>query len=397
MQKSDPKRNTKVYILDYIFGFFFIPIAVWPLLYGKYLTFTQIGFILSVGFIVQAVLDMPSSALGDLIGRKRVLIISRIVRIVGHIFYIFITGFNGFLIAAIVDQIAEAFYSSGAVALIYDSLKENHQESNYKNVESRGYFWATVFFIVASALGGIFYAINPRLPYIAMLIPDLLALIAVTQYQEPQLDSEKASLKGYFKQIYEGFRHIFREKSVALVSLYSLVISFVFYSGLWWLYQKAGNEFGLPVIFVGLLISLMYSARALGTWIYRKYLFKYSEENFGIFLAFFQAIGSFIVAIPQAVLGIFGLGMRYGSDGFQRPFLSKLQNDRIESKYRATALSAVTLLTTVALAVTSPLAGKVIDLYGARLAIAGSGILSLILGIPLALMIKLTNNKNIRD
>lgn len=144
----------------------------------------------------------------------------------------------------------------------------------------------------------------------------------------------------------------------------------------------------LPVKYVGILISVMYICRAIGTRLLPKILKKVEELDFAILLASIQGIASFIVALPFIPLGILGLGTRYLTDGFRQPYLNKLQNEQIESKYRATSLSAVALLTSIALAIFTPLMGIGVDVVGARGVIAVTGFVSLLVAVPLGIALK---------
>jgi hypothetical protein len=196
----------------------------------------------------------------------------------------------------------------------------------------------------------------------------------------------------YVKQNVDGFKHIFRHREIALISLYSLSISYVFLTGLWWLYQKSANEVNLAPQFVGILIGALYAMRSFGTVLIQKIQHKGQDQKL-IWLAVLQGLFSLIVAIPGQLVGIFGLAGRYLTDGIRQPLLSAAQNKHIESKYRATALSAVSLLTSLVLALTNPLIGKGIDLYGARVMVGILSIVSFGVGLPLAIIMRTKESK----
>jgi MFS family permease len=379
-------HNVHTYILDYVVSYFYIPIAVWPLLFAQYLTFSELGTILMVGMIVNMILNIPTGALADRFGRKTMILVSYTFAFVSRVMIVFAFNFWMFLFSEIMKQAAEAFYSGSAVALVYDSLRKEKREQEFKSVESRGYFFASIGFIGASILGGYLYGLHPRAPFVAMLIIETLMIINALRYVEDR-ETNIVRKERYLDTLKNGVRHIFRHRQIAIVSLYSLVISFVFFSAMWLLYQKSANEFGYSSIAVGYLIAVLYLFRAGGTFVYAKMLSHVSDRTMGIGLALLQALGSFFVAVIHVPIALFGLGTRYFTDGLRQPFLTKIQNEHIESKYRSTSLSAISFLTSFALALASPLLGFGIDRIGARATLALTGILSLTMGTYLGSLI----------
>lgn len=386
--------NHQLYKLDYILRFFFIPIAVWPLVYSQYMSFTQLGLIFSVAFLWQTLLELPSGALADLIGRKKTMVMGLIFRFLGFLCVVVGNSIWWFLLAELLDKTYEGLYSGSGQALVYDSLLQEGKEDQFEQVENQAYFWATNFYIVASILGGFLFVIHPKAPYWALLIPSALVVLVSLLYKEPKLDTQKFSLKSYLKQNTEGFKHIFRQKEVTLMSFYSIAISFVFLTGLWWLYQKAADEVGLAPQYVGFLIGALYGFRSLGSFLIDKFRQTQKDRRL-LWLAVMQASTSILVAVPSNAIGILGLAGRYVSDGFRQPLVTAAQNKHIDSKYRATALSAVALVTSLLLAVTNPIMGWGIDTFGARTVIGASSLISILLAAPLAIAImRLEKSKN---
>ncbi|MEK7591943.1 MAG: MFS transporter, partial [Patescibacteria group bacterium] len=307
---SVASRNVRTYILDYIVSYFYVPIAIWPLFAMKYVSFSELGIILMVGMIVNMLLNIPTGALADRFGRKTMILISYTLAFLSRVIIVFAFNFWLFLISEILKQASEAFYAGSAVALVYDSLKKEKREQEFKSVESRGYFFATTGLIGASILGGYLFGVHPRAPFIAMLFIEVLMIVNALRYIE---DRTSASVlkETYISTLRKGVSHIFRHRQIAIVSLYSLVISFVFFSAMWLLYQKSANEFGFSPVLVGYLIAVLYLFRAGGTFVYAKMLNYILDRTMGIGLALSQALGSFLLALAQVPLALFGLGTRY--------------------------------------------------------------------------------------
>ena len=61
----------KVFQIDSVMQWFQVAIGVWVLIWTKYMTFTQIGVVYSVGLFASILLQLPTGALADIIGRKK--------------------------------------------------------------------------------------------------------------------------------------------------------------------------------------------------------------------------------------------------------------------------------------------------------------------------------------
>jgi len=398
MQKSNYKKNSNAYIRNYILSYIFFPIAVWPLIYGKFLSFSQIGIIYGVSSFIQTILELPSGALADMIGRRNIIIAAKIIRFFSYIIIIYsLNNTNNIFILLLIGEtfwkIAESFASGSEEALIYDSLKENNQENQYEKIESKAFSYYTVSQLLAALSGGFLYEIDFRLPFLAVLIPSVLSIVNAFFFEEPILDTKKYSFKSYLKQNILGFKHIFRHKIIFLISFYSIISITLYVLGASLLYQKSLHEIISIPKYVGIVSAFLYLSRAISSWIYGKIYHKVNKENFAILLILIQSISSFMLFIPSTLFIILGLIIRFISDGLRQPYITKIQNQYIQSKYRATAISAIALLISLIAVTLSPLVGYGIDIYNARIMIGITGFLSLFIGLPLAINLKrLINN-----
>ena len=391
MQKSNYKINSRTYLINYTLSYIFFPIAVWPLIYGRFLNFSQIGMIVGVSSLVQTVLELPSGALADLFGRRNIIILAKIIRFISYLVIVLSLNIDNVFLFLMLGEVlwktAEAFASGSEQALIYDSLKENRKEEEYEKLEAQSFFYYNIFHLLAAIIGGFLYEIDFRLPFVALLIPALFSVINSFFFQEPILDSEKYSLRNYIKQNILGFKHIFRNKIIFLISFYSVITVSTYMIGTFLLYQQSVNEMIAVPKYVGLVAAGLYLSRAIASWIYSRIYFKINKENFAIFLAWIQSASSFLLIVPFVPIAILGLVIRYMSDGFRKPYLTNIQNQYIKSTYRATAISAIALLVSLVSVLLSPLVGYGIDLYNARVVIAFTGFFAFI-ALPVAMQLK---------
>lgn len=385
MAKTDYKRNIKYFMITSVFQWFFVVIGVWVLIWRSYLSWEEIALVTSISLLVQLLLELPSGALADLWGRKNTIIFGRVLGVIGFGILTFATNFWLFLLGNILYLANWAFESGALDALLFDSLKENGVgEGEYQAVEADTFFWCTIGMAISSTLGGYLYTLNHQLPYAVTTLVAVGALISAFGLQEPELDSIKINFKAYLRQNWEGFLHIFRNNKIRAVSLFSILINFVAYVGLWYLYEPRLAEGGFPATWLALLVSGTYLIRAFGTKLIPLVL-KFGDKNIPIILTLFQAFGSALSFIESKFGAISSVYLRKMSDGIRSPILARLQNVELESRYRATSLSAIALLGNVLISLVGPLIGYLMERGGASATLGYFSLVGLLLVLPSAI------------
>ncbi|HLD25330.1 MAG TPA: MFS transporter [Patescibacteria group bacterium] len=379
------RRNVRVFTIDSIFQWFLVSIGVWVLIWRTYLSFTEITLIMGVGLLVGLLLELPSGALADLIGRKKTVIIGRVFGVIGFSLYSFADNFWLFLLAAIFYHANWAFESGALSALLYDSLKENGKEKEwYQKTESNTFFLCTIGMAAASILGGFLFRYDIHLPYVADVIVSVGALIGVFYLEEPTIDTKKFTFRNYIRQNIEGATHIVRNKLIGAISLFSIIINFIAYVGLWYLYEPRLAEGGFAAASLGYLVAGTYLIRAVGTKLIPAVTGKLSDRHIPLFLAGVQTIGSGLSYLEGRAGAISSVYMRKFSDGFRKPILARLQNDQMDSRYRATALSAIALCSNILISIAGLFVGKMQDSIGSAKTLGMFFWIGLVTAIPAA-------------
>lgn len=385
MKKTNWQLNRNVFIVNSIFNWFQVSIGVWVLIWTKYLDFKQIALIYSLSLMWSTVLELPTGALADLLGRKNTVIIGRVLNIAGNLVYSIANSFPLFLIANVLYQSNWAFESGAQSALLYDSLKENNKDKEYyKKTEADTYLYCTLGMVGASILGGFLYRFNIHSPYYVCVIVSIISLVVTFFFQEPSIDSEKFTFQSYIKQHVEGVKHIFENDMIRKVSFFSFAISFITYAALWYLYEPRLTAGGFPAYMMGILVAGTYLIRAFGTKLIFIIDAKIKKFQIPLVLTLLQTIGSFLSFIPGPTGAILSVYERKFVDGIRLPIVAQLQNEQIASKYRATALSAISLFTNLLLGLAGPLIGFGMFTYGPAITLGLFGFVGLFACFPLA-------------
>jgi len=385
--KTNWKRNITAFLVTTFFQWFYVSIGVWVLIWRNYLSWEEIGLVTASGLVVSLLLELPSGALADLIGRKKTILLGRFIGILGFATYSVANSLPLFIIANILYHANWAFESGALSALLFDSLKENGKEKeHYQKTEATGFFYATIGMAIASVFGAYLFKIDLHVPYMASTVAAILAFITAFWLQEPTIDSEKFSIKAYLKQNWEGMIHIFKLPLIRSISIFSILIDFVAYVGLWYLYEPRLAEAGFPAEWLGWLVAGTYLIRAIGTKLI-PFIMKLGDKQIPIALTLIQAIGSFLSFWEAKAGAISSVYLRKFSDGIRKPILNRLQNEQIDSKYRATSLSAVSLFSNGLIALAGPIVGYTMEKYSTSVTLGVMGFIGIVLVLPAALAV----------
>lgn len=384
MRPSDWRRNIRFFLITTFFQWFYVPIGVWVLIWGHYFSWQEISSATALGMFVSLLLELPSGALADVVGRKKTILFGRILGVAGFAILSIAVTMPLLVLGLILYQANWAFESGALSALLYDSLKENGVEKEfYQKTEADGFFFATMGMAVASLLGGYLYTIGPHVPYMATTVVAVAAFMTALGLEEPKLDTIKVSFRSYLQQNWDGFTHIFRNPLIRAVSLFSILIDFVAYVGLWYLFEPRLAEGGFPATWMGMLVAGSYVMRAFGTKLI-PLVMRLGDRTIPLFLTLFQMIGSALSFIDSKGGAIASVYSRKMSDGFRKPILSRLQNEEIASRYRATSLSAISLLSSGTIAAAGPITGYFMDTFSVRVTLGAFFFVGLVLVLPSA-------------
>lgn len=378
-------RNSRVYYLSQVFHSMVFTAPIWIVFYTlRGVSATEISLIITFAYMMQMVWELPSGALADLIGRRKIIIISSL----SYLAFFYAEGFLWFLILNLLMSIGDSFRSGSEEALIYDSFKEVGKEDGISKVfanVSALYQGGLIFSAIA---GGVLYTFNPVLPSIVYGVVLLIAGVITFFYIEPKIDSEKFTLKNYWLQIVNGSKEAFNSgKYSTLISMF-----YIFIGGIAWSSTLFFNE--------SLLVDMGYSDTVRGilggvlrfiniiliTYVLAKG--KYFSTR-GIILLF--PVIMLIAYLPGIFLTstIAPLFIQLAMLATTARFimLSPVVNKVFSSKYRATALSFLSLMIGFVYIALTGVSAYVIPEFGIKIMYTLLGVFTLFTVVPLAYQI----------
>ena len=185
----------------------------------------QIGLLEGVYHITSMIFEIPSGALADLLGRKKSMIVSRILVAISCLIMLVSRNFWLFGLSFFIQALGNNFNSGTEEALIYDSMKALGEEEHYIGVSGRLNVIIEVSQGIATVLGGILAEYSFAYCYGASLIIAICALIPVLFMTEPPIEKQKKKDKNVIGMLGNHFKlsfGILKDNSRILLSFFIL-------------------------------------------------------------------------------------------------------------------------------------------------------------------------------
>ena len=154
------------YLLAFLQGLLFSQ-GIWQLYYLRFTDYSGIGLLEAVLLFTALITEIPTGALGDVIGRRRMMIVSTLLVFASSIFLTFAPSIFYLLVSMVFYGLGLTFASGSREAFIYDFLKMRHAEEKYDAVLAKANTLSLIAVAVGTLLGGFFYHLWFRLPFLA--------------------------------------------------------------------------------------------------------------------------------------------------------------------------------------------------------------------------------------
>jgi MFS family permease len=322
----------------------------------------EIGFVEMVFHITSLLFEIPSGVLADVFGRKKMLIVSTIMQMLGCL--VMIVSNNLLLVCVSISffAISYNFASGTGDALAYDSLKHVNRQEEYAKYESNQLVIYRLCEGISTLCAGLALLIGYRLAYSTSLLTGMIQFIVLASLTEvgkkeerkhqQVLSSMKSEMITCFMESLTFLKSA--KKAIALMFGNSFVgaidILLLFFL------QAKLPETGIPDMLLGVALFVMQLGGVIGA----RVILRCKKMSYRTIFA---------VATMLVILGVIlehsGVALVMTSSGFitalsddalQVRTNTKLQ-DMFPSEQRATLISMESFTFSVIMIVLSPLAG----------------------------------------
>ncbi|NCN45109.1 MAG: hypothetical protein CO040_02325 [Candidatus Pacebacteria bacterium CG_4_9_14_0_2_um_filter_36_8] len=350
-------KNIRIFYFLTAFTSFWFLAANWLFFWLKFMNYQQLGIIDAITFGAGLLMEIPSGAISDLVGKKKTIVLGTGTAFFSIILMASAQNIYMLFIAQLFLVLGWALNSGSLEALVYDSLLEKGREKEYEKVMSVSSSLASFITIGAIFIGGFLYEFYFRLPTFAWGITWGIAFLLALKLREPKIDSEVFSWSNYWKQLKTGTLALLKPELISFsVVIFSLMGGYFLYD-FGFLKPALATAFGFNVFQQSSLFAFLALVGA-SVVLLVPWLRKRITDRKGLYLLTFMLGTGFVIAyFFNNWLGIISLLLIDISGYLVYPWISVVINQEIESKHRATSLSAVALLSKVPYVFLSIIAG----------------------------------------
>ncbi len=344
----------------------FLSECYWPsvaalFFYLRYFSFTEIATLWAIQMAATNLLEVPTGAFADIVGRKISVILSFLIGALSLFVFPFTTAFPVFVGLEILKGLANALYSGSMEALVYDGLKEGGGEKEYPHIVANMETITWASWAISSVGGGYLYYWHFQSPWLIQAVMFVVATVMAIWLVEPKIDSVKVKIGEIFVQNSRGFRELFQNSRVTRITLQLAVIGagYVIASNI--LGPSQAREYGFDARGTGWVFAVGCIFSVIASRFFPKLKGYWGEKKLIIITTLMLLISFLAAKYVGLVAGSALIILRIASSSTFRNTRSVIVNEWISSKNRATALSTLNLLTQTPYIFLSPVFGMMID------------------------------------
>ncbi|MFA9288866.1 MAG: MFS transporter [Weeksellaceae bacterium] len=365
------------FILNFLrYSWFWL--GIWLFYYLRYTDYVGVAIIEIVQITVNVLAEIPTGAIADLLGKKKTLMISFALLAIGNFWMA--AGINIYhLVGSVfVMSLGYTFFSGTFDALVYDTLLEQKQESQFEKIISRINIAPHIAAGTSGIIGGFIYLYNPHLPFIMVGICALIGLVLCFFLHEPAVDSNKFSLANFLTQLKQGFNQLTKTSEAKNTVWFLLITTFCGVIMYELLHDAQAIEYGFTPETMGILAALMYAASAIGSYITPSLRGKYSYFQIVLLISLLYGLTLLVSPYLGLIAGAIVIIGRHMSTSINNNLNSAIINKLVSSEYRATTLSTFSMIANIPYIFVAVFLGSAINMYTANNVAVILGILMLI-------------------
>jgi MFS family permease len=339
--------NIRGFYLLTIFNNAWFVEGIWVFFFLRYLSYSRIGLLEAIAFGFGLLMEIPTGAIADLIGKKITLRCAMLASCLGFVLMGSGSTFGMLLAGEMVAQLGWALYSGTAEAFAYDSLQDRSAHHRYDQVIAASHFLLIITMAVSIIAGGFLFSLNFRFPFYALAIAYALGFVTTFAITEPHTIRHHFSLTNYFVQLSRGIKQLLG-KQLRRFFLIFFVLLGLDYLFNWSLLKPAmAISFGFLAKEQSIAYAIMGIVCAMATGFF-PYLRRLVSDTTGIIsLAIVLALAYIVAGFALGWYGIVVMITIALVGQFSVMWASVIVNREIPSEDRATTLSTLAFMSKI--------------------------------------------------
>lgn len=356
---------TKFYIFSFILGIHTVRAVYIPFMmdWGG-LSFLQIMILQSYFTAMILLLEIPSGAIADFLGRKVGLCLSAVSISAAAFTYSIIPNFYLFFLAETLWAFGASLMSGTNQAFIYFSLKSYGEENKLSAIFGRSRTFNLIALTISAPIGSIiaeFISLPFTMTCLAFIY--INAFVVALTFKEPKLTNNEYHKENYFRIIISGFKQLYKKKTLKILAFDWIPINVLIFF-MFWAYQVYLQAINIPIGWFGFILAGMNIINAIFSSLIPLFLKK--SKNKKLFLIIINLVNG-LAYIFLGLTAIIPLGLAIISIiiafGYTRDliFVDGI-NTQIDSENRATVLSTINMFGSLLRAISYPFVGILVEL-----------------------------------
>jgi len=382
--RSDYEKNIKkIYLFKFFKNIGFMGAVLVPFFtqWGG-ISLTQTLFLQSWCWFWLFIMEVPTGAVADYLGRKTSIAIGCAINVMAALVYGSIPNFYVFMLAEFLWATSFAFLTGATEAFIYDSLKKAKMEKQSKKVFTKAESMKLTGMTLGAPLGSlILMAFGLNAPMLFESIPYFIATVIALTFKEPKT-TKKVESKRYLNIMKDGMKFVYRHKIIKILAFDMISISLVSYFIIWF-YQPVLQRNGVPIEYFGTVHMLLVLAQIgiINSYPKMDNLFRSRKRVLSLGAVITSLMFIVMALSSNAILSLVAILVAAGFGLSRRVLFSTYFNKYIKSGERATVLSTISMLRRFGNVIVNPIVGWLADwsLTNTLLIIGAFGIISSIL------------------
>ncbi len=330
-----------------------------------------------LGFMV--LLEIPSGALADIVGRKKTILTGQFFVLISVILLAFINSSTDVWISNFVCMIGMVCRSGADSALLYDSLKEIGREIDYQEIQGNALGNKLLAYAFCSLVVGFLSEIDLRLPFFLAIPWVATSCFLIFCFKEP-VYTQKFSFKKQADLMKTSIRFVLNSRPVKWIIIFVVLISVSsqiwFYSyNLYFELVNLGLRYYGIIFFLLNIIACFFSRNAYKI-----------EKKFNEQLCIVSMI--LLIGIPVLLMGLIVIKeivilvlLQNVVRGFMEPFWGGFLNKHIDTENRATVISIKSAFGGFVAIVSYSLFGFILEIWTLTFCLQALGITVLFFGV----------------
>jgi len=307
-------------------------------------------------------LEIPSGAIADRVGRNIALMLSGITVVAAAFTYSITPNIFLFFLAETLWALSMALFSGTDQAFLFNTLKTMDQEEQLPKIISRNQTMNLIALTISAPLGSIIAEfISLQFTMFCLGLIYFGAFLVSLTFKEPKIETAQQSQK-YLTILKEGFHELRKNKILRILCFDRVFIGVLTYF-LFWTYQVYLGEINIPILWFGFITASMNIINMVFTLLIPWFLKLFKKK------LIFLIIVDLIIGIAYILLGftinpILGIILLLTIVAFGYPrYLIYVNgiNEQIESENRATVLSTINMFGSLIMAIIYPFIGLLVE------------------------------------